>query len=394
MNSIFLPSPLLSKRSFSELENLSNKNNLHHILQIDQSIHSTNRLTDAVSTQNNLSYEIDLKSISQTTGYFGESIFKSPTPKTKKRKKMSVGKLKENFLKNHMEKLLKEFPDFIFLKKHFKIFFKKILFKIYICPREQAVFEIDSKNFIYVKIILIVISNGFLGEKNFKDPNLFSEETNKFAFKKNKISFKPDEKRKKIFRKFLKNLIETEDKEFNQKMNDFVMSKKDSDPVFFQTCFENKNQQYISLFKYLFKEIDNHDFDPKVLFKYFKKLSLKKIMEKKQNEVKPRNMKNEVYLKILKDEFLRKKYASFLTNIKSEFINSVNDIEKKIISFLPECEEFTIEELYSSLWNKRKNINRCHVLPNFNLKTISDQFLYDLNFEDKNFNIPAPKNKK
>ena len=132
MNSIFLPSPLLSKRSFSELENLSNKNDLHHILQIDQSIHSTNRLTDAVSTQNNLSYEIDLKSISQTTGYFGESIFKSPTPKTKKRKKMSVGKLKENFLKNHMEKLLKEFPDFIFLKKHFKIFFKKILLKIYI----------------------------------------------------------------------------------------------------------------------------------------------------------------------------------------------------------------------------------------------------------------------
>ena len=333
MNSIFLPSPLLSKRSFSELENLSNKNDLHHILQIDQSIHSTNRLTDAVSTQNNLSYEIDLKSISQTTGYFGESTFKSPTPKTKKRKKMSVGKLKENFLKNHMEKLLKEFPDFILSKKYFKILLKKILLKIYICPREQAVFEIDSENFIYVKIILILISNGFLGEKNFKDPNLFSEETNKFALKKNKISFKPDEKRKKIFRKFLKNLIETGDKEFYQKMNDFVMSKKDSDPVFFQTCFENKNQQYISLFKYLFKEIDIHDFDPKVLFKYFKKLSLKKIMEKRQNEVKPRNMKNEVYLKILKDEFLRKKYASFLTNIESEFINSVNDIEKKIFSF-------------------------------------------------------------
>lgn len=300
-----------------------------------------------------------------------------------------MSELKLNFLNDQIDKISKD--DLFCLEKgKFNNCLKKILKMIFLNEDDKCQFCFEKEEKIYVQVILIIIVTGFLGEKNRSDFSLLEMTDTHAELDKNKILHKPDEIRKKFFRKFLDYLFKVQN--FQGMIEEFIFSQRDEDPNFFKACKGKSKKYQIALFRYLYQEMNRKDFNKEILKKYFKQDNYIEFIKK--SKIKSANLTNEIYIKILQNEKLNLMYKEFLSDNQNYCINDVKSIANIIKDSLPKKEEFNLSELKDFLLKNFKKIKRCHKLPNFNLNKYARRYIEDLKMPERDFNISGAKKSK
>lgn len=306
----------------------------------------------------------------------------------KTNKKKSVETLKREFLDQQIA-VLDKYASKTLEKRKFGDLLDKMLPKIYLEGAPQCEFGLDKESAPYVRAILAIVVTGFLGEKNMRNLLLLKIEQGSVLLDKEQILQKPDQMRKRFFRKFFDFLVREAD--FKARIAEFVASKRESEPLFFEGCFGKEKMNYIALFRLLFAEKDDVDFKAHVLFKYFKETNYKKFIRSPKKQKKPGNLISEVYKKVLSDAFLKGKYLQFLGRPEHFALRSIAKIKAKVLSFLLREEKFSFGKMAFALQKQFTKIKRCKEIPRFCLQKSARQFRFDLQSDCPHFKISPAK---
>lgn len=329
---------------------------------------------------------------SSTWSNFSEKLSKikseSPLKPKKANKKIKVSEMKTEFFKNKIAKIAKKNYS-TFKKDNFAKNLKTIINEIFISGDEKWFLNVSKTESVYVEIILTILVTGFLGEKNKNDLKLFEMNDSEAVLHKKKILQKPDEIRKRFFRKFFDYLMD--DEEFKKFIENFIKKMQQKEANFYNACSKKPKMYLIALFRYLFEELDHVDFNSKVLFKIFKETSYEKFINDPKKKKKPGNLTNKIYKKILNDKFLQKKFLEFSGDNRNFILTDASSIAEKILDCLPKKETFSFKDLENTLYKNINKIKRCHEIPNFILLEYARQFISDIKSDDSNYKISQAK---